>query len=241
MKIYYEIHGSGKPMVALHGGLQTIDLAFGSILPELSTDRQVVAVELQGHGHTPDTERPLTLPNLAGDIVELLDELRIERADLFGFSLGGLVALQAAMSHPERVDRLIAASTQFRSDGFHVEIRDPKLWATSTRMPTEADFRQMHEAYRRVAPDPEHFEAFQAKIPGIPDTVDEWTLDGLSGITAPTLLIIGDHDFIRIEHAAQMHELIPGSRLAVLPKTTHLTLTHRTELLLPMVREFLAG
>jgi pimeloyl-ACP methyl ester carboxylesterase len=239
LKMYYEIHGTGKPMVLLHGGLLTIDLSFSAILPALAKNRQVIAVELQGHGHTADIDRDLTLQFLANDVVALLDHLDIERADLFGYSFGGLVALQVAMTYPERVDRLIAAATHFRADGYHNEILDPKLWESSTRMPTENDFQQMREAHAAVAPDPSQFDSTMAKAQPVVDSVDGWSLDDLRGITAATLLVIGDHDFVRIEHAAQMHELIKNSQLAILPNTTHMGLVRRADLLMPPVEGFL--
>jgi pimeloyl-ACP methyl ester carboxylesterase len=237
LELYYEVHGTGKPLVLLHGGLLTIGLSFGAILPVLAETRQVIAVELQGHGHTADIDREPSLTGFADDVVALLDELGIERADLFGFSLGGLVALQIAMSHPERVDRLIAAATHFRSEGYHIEIRDPQLWATSTRMPTEADFKAMREAHAAVAPDPSQFDAVEAKLQPVVVAVDGWSLDDLRGITAPTLLVIGDHDFVTVEHAGQMHDLIPNSQLAILPRTNHTEVVqHMTP---SMVNDFL--
>jgi pimeloyl-ACP methyl ester carboxylesterase len=236
LELYYEVHGTGKPLVLLPGGLLTIDLSFGALLPDLSANRQVIAVELQGHGHTADIDREPSFANMASDIVALLDELGIERADVFGFSLGGLVALQLAMSYPERVDRLISAATHFRSEGYHVEIRDPELWATSTRMPTENDFKAMRDAHAQVAPDPSQFDTVEAKLQPVLGTVDDWPLDDLRGITAPTLLVIGDHDFVTIEHAGQMHDLIPHSQLAVLPGTTHMAVADRSG---AVVAEFL--
>lgn len=238
LNLYYETHGSGEPLVALHGGLHTFDLSFRTVLPWLTTNRQVIGVELQGHGHTADSDRPLTLPNFASDVVALLDELGIERADMFGYSLGGLTALQAAMSTPDRVGRLVLAGCNFRSTGNHDDIRDPAQWATSTRMPTEVDFQQMLTAYHEVAPDPDHFQAFMANVSQVPDTVDNWSLDALRAVTAPTLLVIGDHDFVRVAHAEEMHELIPNSQLAVLPGTTHMGLM-RHSLLGQLVQSFL--
>jgi pimeloyl-ACP methyl ester carboxylesterase len=239
LELYYEIHGTGKPLVALHGGLLTIDLTFGAILPSLAESHQVIAVELQGHGHTADTDRELTFPNLASDVVALLDHLGIERADIFGFSLGGLTAIQTAITYPDRVNRLVLAGTHFRTSGYHDDIRDPEKWATSTRMPTENDFKEMQDAYARVAPDPSHFQAFMAKASAAPDTVDEWASDDLRAITAPALIIVGDNDFVRIEHAAEMRDLIPRSQLAVLPGTSHMTVMRRIDLLCPLVEGFL--
>jgi pimeloyl-ACP methyl ester carboxylesterase len=239
LKMYYETHGEGRPVVLLHGGLHTIDLSFGPMLPRLATGRQAIGVDLQGHGHTADIDRPITLPNLAGDVVALLDELGIERADLFGFSLGGLVALELVTSHPERVDRLILASAHYQANGYHDDIRDPALQAGSTRMPTEADFAEMVQTYQRVAPEPERFGSVAAKLTAAVPEIDGWSADALRAITAPTLLIVGDNDFVRLDHAVEMKDLIPAARLAVLPGTTHANVLRRTELVLPMVESFL--
>ena len=138
LQLYYEIHGSGKPLVLLHGGLLTIDLNFGPLLQPLAASRQVIAVELQGHGHTADTGRPMTIQALAGDVVALLDHLGIAEADLFGFSLGGLVAYAVALGTPARVGKLIVASADaHRPPGRESAPLD------EDRMPTPADFQAM--------------------------------------------------------------------------------------------------
>lgn len=237
LELYYEVHGTGRPLVLLHGGVLTIDLSFAAVLPELAKTRQVIAVELQGHGHTADTEREISLENFADDVAGLLDHLGIERADLFGFSLGALVTLQFAMRHPGRVGRVVLASAHFRPDGYYPEIfqGDP----TSKRLPTQADFESMQEAYARVAPHPEHFEAVMGKTSGMVASLKGWADDELRAITAPALIVIGDTDFVRVEHAVEMRDLIAGSRLAVLPDTTHMGVTARADLLLPMVETFL--
>jgi pimeloyl-ACP methyl ester carboxylesterase len=237
--MYYEVHGTGKPLVLLHGGLLTADLCFGELLPRLAGSRQVIAVELQGHGHTEDIDRAVNCQNLASDVRALLDELGIERADLFGFSLGGLTALQFVLDYPERTDHVVLAAANYRTDGYHDEIVNYEQYPESTRMPTAEDFQQMHDAYVQVAPDPDHFEAFAAKCSGFVHSMPGWTENDLRTITAPTLLMIGDHDFVRIEHAAEMHALIPNARLAVLPDTTHVGLIRRPELVLPMLESFL--
>lgn len=242
LELYYEVHGTGdgRPLVLLHGGVLTIDLSFAGVLPTLAGSRRVIAVELQGHGHTADIDRDITPPNLALDVVALLDELGVERADLFGFSLGGLTALHLAITSPERVGRVVLASTQYRMDGYFDEIREPEGHWGSVRLPSEADFQEMAGAYARVAPHPERFQDFLAKCSAGAHEELDWTDDDLRALTAPTLLIIGDTDFVRVEHAAQMQRLIPESELAVLPRTTHMGVMRRADLLLPMVTEFLS-
>jgi pimeloyl-ACP methyl ester carboxylesterase len=216
-----------------------IGMSFGRLLPGLSATRQAIGVELQGHGHTADTDRAVSLDFLASDIVGLLDLLEIERADLFGFSLGGMVATQLAVSHPERVDRLALAAVPFRPDGYHDDVRDPALFATSKRMPTAQDFADMRAEYERVAPDPAHFGAFMEKTSAAVGSFAGWSPDEVGSIKAPTLVIIGDNDFVKVEHATLMRDLIPNGQLAVLPGTTHRQLTERADLIVPMVERFL--
>ncbi len=249
LKMYYEVRGgesaaaphesAAAPLVLLHGGLLTIDLSFGDLLQDLAAGRRLIAVELQGHGRTADIDRDIDLGYLAGDVAGLLDHLGIQRADVLGFSLGGGVALQFALDYPDRVGRLILASVAYAADGFHPEISDPAQHATSTRMPTAADFQELREAYARLAPDPDHFEAFAAKCSQAAGNPKGWTDAELGGVAAPTLLVFGDHDFIRLEHAVRMHELIPGAQLAVLPGTTHMGVLRQSALIRPLIEEFL--
>lgn len=239
-EMYYEIHGTEhedrRPLVLLHGGVQTVGLAFGTMLPELSAERYVIAPELQGHGHTPDTDRAMTIPDLASDVVALLDELGVRQADFIGFSLGGLVALEIAVRHPERVGRLVPAAVAYSQDGVHDEIRTPDF--NSPRLPSQADFQEMADAYAAVAPHPEHFQDFFAKCSAAANAPLPWTADDLRTLRAPTLLVIGDTDFFHIEHLAEMHRLIPDAQLAVLPGTTHMEVMRR-KVLLPLLTEFL--
>lgn len=238
LEMYYESHGAGRPLVLLHGGVHTIGLTFGAIMPALATTHRVIAVELQGHGHTADIDREMTVPRFAEDVVALLDVLGIERADLFGFSLGGMTALETALRYPERVDRVVLASIRFRPDGYLDEIRDPALHVESRRLPTPADFQEMVDAYTAVARHPEHFQDFMAKCT-VAAGYEGWSEDDLRGLAAPALLVVGDTDFVRIEHAAQMHRLIPDARLAILPDCLHMDVMRRRELVLPMVETFL--
>ncbi|HEV7887659.1 MAG TPA: alpha/beta fold hydrolase, partial [Acidimicrobiales bacterium] len=226
-----------RPLVLLHGGLLTIDLTFGSMIPSLAKDYQVIAVELQGHGHTADIDREFSLDALADDVVKLLDHLGIEQADFFGFSLGGMVALALVLARPDRVGRLVLASTHYRNDGYHPEIFDPAQ--TSPRLPTQADFQAMQDAYNQVAPDPAHFEAFMNKASNMVGSFPGWDAERLRAITAPTLLIVGDTDFVRLDHAVEMFDLIANAHLAVLPSTTHMGVMGRPDVVLPMVEPFL--
>lgn len=181
----------------------------------------------------------MTVPALSADVLALLDELDTERADFFGFSLGGLTALQTAVAQPERVGRLVIASTEYRPDGYYDEILHPVQRWGSARLPSEADFQEMADAYAATAPDPDHFQQLLAKCTATAHSHPGWSDEELRALAAPTLMVIGDTDFVRIEHAADVLRLIPNAELAVLPATTHLQVTRRTTALVPMLEAFL--
>ena len=225
LQLYYEVHGSGRPLVLLHGGLLTIGLSFGSLLEPLAAGRQVIAVELQGHGHTALTDRPMTIETLAGDVIALLDHLGIEQADVFGFSLGGLVAYAMAIEAPARVGKLIVAS----ADALRPPGRE-SVALSEDRMPTAADFEQMRAAYLAVCPEPERFEEAAAKTSAMVHEVPGWA-GALGKLQAPTLLIFGDRDFSPLTDVTELFQALPDARLAVLPGTAHMDVTRRPELL----------
>jgi pimeloyl-ACP methyl ester carboxylesterase len=234
LRLYYEIHGRGRPLVLLHGGLHTIGLSFGPLIGPLAATRQVIAVELQGHGHTADTSRPMTIGALAGDVIALLDELSIAEADLFGFSLGSLVAWEIAFRAPGRVGRLIAASGDpHRPPGRESAPLD------DDRMPTQADFQEMHDAYDAAAPDPAHFGEFAARLTAMVHEFPGWTADELSSLSVPTLLIFGDRDFSPLPDIAELYGLLPDVRLAILPGTTHIGVSRRPAEVLALITPFL--
>ena len=239
LHLYYELHGSGSPLVLLHGGLLTIDINFAGLIPTLAQRHRVIAIELQGHGRTADIDREITPAASATDVVALLDHLGIDRAHVLGHSMGAAVALELAVNHPGRVRSVVPVSGTVRPDGLHPDLQDPAAFATSTRMPTPEDFTEFTEAYRRLSPHPEHFDDFMATLSSSSADVQGWSDAQLDAISAPVLVVVGDHDFVTVEHAALMKELIPGSQLAVLPGTTHMQATRRPELLLPLLTAFL--
>lgn len=234
LELYYEVHGSGRPLVLLHGGLHTIGLSFGTLLEPLAAGRQVIAVELQGHGHTADPGRPMTIAALAGDVVALLDQLGLAQADVFGFSLGGLVGYELALSHPARVGRLIAAS----ADPHRPPGRESKP-ISEDRLPTQTDFQAMHDANVAAAPDPSGFEKLTARVPPMVHEVPAWTDDQVRSLRTPTLLIFGDRDFSPLPDVAELFELLPDAQLAVLPGTMHVAVTQRADTLVPLITSFL--
>lgn len=234
-QLYYEVHGSGRPLVLLHGGLMTIDLNFGPMLGPLAVGRQVIAVELQGHGHTADTDRPMTIDALASDVIGLLDRLGVAEADVLGFSLGGLVAYAIAFRAPARVGKLIVASADAnRPPGRESAPLDDE------RMPTLADFQAMRAAYDSVAPDPAHFDEFAAKMTKMVHEHPART-DELRSLEVPILLIFGDRDFSPLADVLELFGLLPTAQLAVLPGTTHMSVARRSGEVLALITPFLDG
>jgi pimeloyl-ACP methyl ester carboxylesterase len=240
LPLWYEEHGDpdGPPLVALHGGVLTFDLSFGAVLPWLVKGRRVIGVELQGHGHTPDTGRPLSIERFADDVAALLDHLEIERADLWGFSLGALTATGVAVRHPSKVRRLVLAAVNIRPDGYHPEITAPAQ--DDPRLPTDQEFASWQAAYNAVAPNPDDFFPFLERLQPVVHEWSGWTDDQVRSVTAPTILVIGDRDFVRLDHAAEMLDLFPDCRLAVLPGTKHTEVMERSEELRALVEPFLA-
>src|SRR5215210_134463 len=250
LEMYYEIHGTGEPLVMLHGAYMTID-TMGEIVPSLAETRRVIAVELQGHGRTADVDRPLSYEQMADDVAALLRHLGVEEADVFGYSMGGGVALQVAIRHPEVVRKLVVASASYTSDGMHPELLEmipaltPEAFAGSP----------IEEAYLRTAPNPDDFPTLVAKLKQLDMEPFAWPPEDIRGIAAPTLVIIGDSDAIRLGHAVELFRLLgggvmgdlaglPKSQLAVLPGTTHFVppgsaVLDRADWLLSMIPPFL--
>jgi pimeloyl-ACP methyl ester carboxylesterase len=246
LNMYYEIHGTGQPLVLLHGAFSAIGTSFGKVLPSLAETRRVIAVELQAHGRTADIDRPLRYELMADDTAALLRHLKIEHADLFGYSIGAGVALQVAIRHPEAVRKLVLASATYNSGGLH-----PGVLAGIEHLTPEAlAGTPFQEEYARTAPNPEDWPTLIAKMKELDGKVQDWLPEDVRSIEAPTLLIIGDSDIVRPEHAVEMFRLfgggvagdvagLPNSQLAVLPGTTHVTLVNRADWLLSMIGEFL--
>lgn len=240
LHMYYETHGEGgTPLVLLHGGVMTIDLTYADLIPTLAKRHRVIAVEFQAHGRTADIDRDMTYAALAGDVVALLDHLGVDRAHVVGHSMGGGTALELAVSHPDRLLSVVPISAGGRPEGAHPDLADPSTYATSTRMPTAQDFADMSEAYARLSPHPERFEQLPMRTMRTVEGWTGWTDEQLAAITAPVLVVLGDHDFTTAAHGAVMQELIPGSQLAILPGTTHMQAPRRADLLLPMLAAFL--
>ena len=244
--MYYEVHGSGEPVVLLHGAFMTITNNWTGWIGELAKTRQVIAVEMQGHGRTADIERDFSNENLADDVAALLDHLKIPSADLIGYSMGGGVAMQCAIRHPDKVRKVVVISSMFRRDGMVKEALDvfPKLTADAFKgSPIETE-------YKKLSPTPDDFPHFVKRILATATKGHDFGADKLKATTAPMFFIHGDADGVRLEHVAEMFRLKGGeihgdmkprsaSRLAILPNTTHVTLMQRMAVIVPMVNDFL--
>lgn len=246
MAMHYEVSGEGEPLVVLHGAYMSIP-AMGEIVPMLAETHQVYALELQGHGRTSDVDRPITYPNLADDVAAFMEAVGIERADVFGYSMGAGAALQLGIRHPERVDQLVLASVSYDIEGLQPEFEAMLPQMTPEMMlgtPLEA-------AYRELAPEGD-FRALVEKLIALEHEPQAWEAD-VAGLEAPALLIVGDADVVTLEHAVAMLRLLgggvmgdmgnplPTSRLAVLPATSHTAVINQPKLLHALIEPFLAG
>jgi pimeloyl-ACP methyl ester carboxylesterase len=213
LKIYYEIHGRGEtPLVLIHGGGSTIETTFGNILPLLASQGRVIAVELQAHGRTGDRNSDLTFEQDADDVAGLLEFLKIEKADVFGFSNGGNTAMQLAIRHPGQVNKLVVASAFYRRDGFIPGFFEGMEHASLENMPGP-----LKEEYLKVAPDKSHLQAMHDKDRDRMRRFKDWPDESLQSIRAKTLLIVGDRDVVTTGHTVNMSRQIPSARLMVLP------------------------
>jgi len=254
LKMYYEIHGSGEPLVLLHGAFMTITSNWTAPwgngttnwIAELSKTRKVIAVEMQGHGRTADIDRDISPENLADDVSALLDHLKIPSADIIGYSLGGGAAIQCAIRHPEKVRKVVIISFAFRSNGWVKEKNDamPKITAEAFKgSPIETE-------YKKLSPTPDKFADFVNHIKAMALRPYDFGSDKLKATKAPMFFIHGDADGVRLDHIAEMYRLKggdlhgdlrphPESRLAILPNTTHVTLMDRMTTIVPMINDFL--
>jgi pimeloyl-ACP methyl ester carboxylesterase len=248
LKMYYEIHGRGEPLILLHGGVGAIEM-FGEVLKILSQSRQVIGVDLQAHGRTADIDRPLRYELMADDIAALIKHLQLKKADVMGYSLGAGVALRTGIQHPESVRKLVLVSTPFRRDGWYPEVLDAMGRSSESAEPMKQT--PMYQLYASIAPRPEDWPVLFAKLGELLRRDYDWSKE-VAKITAPTMIVVGDADSVRTAHAVEFFELLGGgkvdagwdgskmssARLAILPGTTHYN-SFASPLLPSMVAAFL--
>jgi pimeloyl-ACP methyl ester carboxylesterase len=251
IKMYYEVYGQGMygtlPLIVLHGAYMNIP-SMGAIIPELAKTHKVYALEFQGHGRTSDIDRPITYPNLADDVSAFMDAVELDTADVFGYSMGAGAGLQLAIRHPEKVNKLIAASVAYDDEG-----RQPEFKALIPQMTVEMFVNTpFAEDYRRLAPNPEGFPELVKKLIQSEKEPMAWEKD-VRAMKTPVLIIFGDADGYTLEHAVRMFRLLgggvmgdtgkplPASRLAVLPATSHTAVITQTGLLISFIEPFLKG
>jgi pimeloyl-ACP methyl ester carboxylesterase len=242
LKMYYEIHGQGKPLVLVHGGGSTIETSFGRIIPSLAKHRQVIAVELQAHGRTSDRDQPETFEQDADDVAGLLQNLHIEQADFFGFSNGGQTTILIANRHPELVHKIILGSAFYKREGAYSWLWETIGDATLKDMP-----QQLQEGYLKLTPDSaglmKMFTKDKERMAGFKD----WSDEMLQSIKVATLIVIGDKDVVTPEHAVKMYRLMPNCELAIIPgahgeymgEITTATSLREDQMIVPLLEEFL--
>ena len=247
MEMYYEVAGEGPPLVVLHGAYMNIE-TMGAIIPALAESHRVYALEFQGHGRTTDLDRPITYPALADDVAAFMDAVGLQQADIFGYSMGAATGLQLAIRHPEKVGKLIAASTAYDVEGWH-----PTFRAFVPQMTVEM-FVSMPfaEDYKKLAADPEGFPKLVEKLIALEKEPMAWG-EEVKTIKAPVLIIAGDADVVTLEHSVALFRLLgggvmgdmgqplPASRLAILPATSHTAVISQVDLLLLFIEPFLEG
>jgi len=212
LKMYYEIHGTGTPLVLIHGGGSTLQTTFGGVLHDFAKNHKVIAVEMQAHGHTADIDRPLSFQQDADDIAVLLKQLSIDKADIFGFSNGANTSLQFAIRHPEMTNKIIVASTFYKRSG-----APDWFWDMMSKPTFEGMPQPYKDAFLNINPDTNAlhrmYERDVARMQSFPDISDQQ----MKSIKAPAFIIIGDRDVTTPEHAGEMWRLISNSRLAIIP------------------------
>jgi pimeloyl-ACP methyl ester carboxylesterase len=247
LDMYYEVHGKGgRPIVLLHGAFCTIDICFGKLIPKLAKTRTVIAIEQQGHGHTLDIDRPMSVPQMAADTAALLQKLDIKDADVIGYSMGSGIAVDLAIKHPELVHKLALISPVFTRAGFHPGLLDGIQQLTPEMMKASP----WYPAYLKATAKPEQWTQIVEHIKGLNATYVDIPAKQIQAIKAPAMIIVGDSDIMRPEHVAEMFRTIgggvagdivglPRAQLAVLPGTTHITVIDRAAYLLAIIPAFL--
>ncbi|MFD1769881.1 alpha/beta fold hydrolase [Sphingobacterium suaedae] len=245
IEMYFEVHGDGDPIVLIHGSFMTIPLNWSALIPRLAQDRKVIVAEMQGHGRTEDSQRTFSYEHMADDISALLKHIKVDSADILGYSMGGGVAFQMAIRHPKQVRKLVVLSGTYAHDGWWPDV-EASFKHINPKMFDGTPIRAQYDSLRKT---PEHFPEFVKKVIQIDLEPYDWSKEAVE-IKAPILYIIGDADGVRYEHALSLFKAkgggkmgdlhgLPASQLAIIPGTTHIGMMHRADLLIPMISEFL--
>ena len=249
LNLYYDMHGSGEPLILLHGGVLPIDVRDEN-LAALTEHRQVIAVHLQGHGHTPDIDRPLRTESMADDVAALITQLDLAPVDLVGYSMGGAVALQTAIRHPAQIRKLVVVSAAMSLDGWYPEVQDSFVEMKTKAAELAVNLKQ--SPYSVQYPNVDWQQLF-TKLGTLTSSPYDWS-EQVEGITAPTLLVFADADSMRPEHIVEMYRRLGGGQrdpgldgslrstthLAIVPGTTHYNLVSTPEVA-QLVEQFLAA
>jgi len=245
-KVYYEVYGQGRPIVLIHGAFYTIGMNWGQLIPELSKTRKVIALELQGHGHTPYSDRKLSISTLANDVKSVMDYLKIDSADVAGYSMGGSVAYQFAIQNPERLRKLVIISSTYKSSGWLPIVNS----GFDNLNPEIFDNTPIKTAYDAVAPDTTKWASFLKQMFAFAQEPFDCGDSNIAKITAPVLLISGDNDGLDKVELMKTYQLLgggvsadltpmPKSELAVVPSQSHVSLMMQTKTILGYLNDFL--
>lgn len=245
-KVYYEVYGKGKPIVLLHGAFMTISSNWGHLIPELAKNRKVIAIELQGHGHSPFSDRKFDHALLAEDVAGVMDYLKIENAAVLGYSFGGAIAYQFAIQYPKRLNELIIISATYKSAGWMPEINN----AFKRMKPELFDNSPMQQAYNAVAPDKTKWTKFLEQMISLAQRPFDLGDTNIAKISAPVLIIAGDNDGLDKIELAKTYQLLggavvgdfgqmPKSQLAIIPGQSHVSVMNQTKSILWFLNDFL--
>jgi pimeloyl-ACP methyl ester carboxylesterase len=245
-KVYYEVYGEGRPIVLLHGAFYTIEMNWAQLTPELSKTRKVIAIELQGHGHTPYSDRKLDFTTLASDVEGVMNYLKIDSADVAGYSMGGSVAYQLTIQSPKRVRKLVIISSVYKTSGWLPSVTN----SFKTLKPEFLTNTPLKTAYDAVAPDKTKWTTFLESMIAFAGTPFDMGDSNIAKITAPVLIISGDNDGMDKLELAKTYRLLgggvsadlgpmPKSHLAIVPSQSHVTLMMHTKTILVYLNSFL--
>lgn len=234
IEMYYATYGAGDPVLLIHGGLGNADIWANQVI-DLMQDHLVIVADSRGHGRSTRTEEPFGYDLMATDYLALLDYLKVDKVDLVGWSDGGIIGLDIAMKHPERLDHLFAHAANITTDGVNPKVGDDPVF-----MGIYATW--MGEEYKRLSPTPDQFDAFIAQISEMWATQPNWTDEQVAAITVPTAVVVGDHDeAILPAHTEKIAALIPGSKLVILPDASHFAMLQAPAEYTAAIRAFIDG